>query len=89
MQSNVELECIASLLVCYEILTVQDILIIAGDASHHAGYGASCDAYHITSPDPQGDGLRRAILAALRDGSIQPHEVHIQEFSLHMFVLVC
>lgn len=40
-----------------------------------AGYGASCDAYHITSPDPEGDGLRRAILASLKDGNIQPHEV--------------
>lgn len=40
-----------------------------------AGYGASCDAYHITSPDPEGDGLRRAILACLKDGSISPNEV--------------
>jgi 3-oxoacyl-[acyl-carrier-protein] synthase II len=40
-----------------------------------AGYGASCDAYHITSPDPEGDGLRRAFLAALKDGNIDPSEV--------------
>lgn len=40
-----------------------------------AGYGASCDAYHITSPDPEGDGLRRAILAALKDGGLRPEEV--------------
>ena len=41
-----------------------------------AGYGASCDAYHITSPDPGGDGLRRALLAALKDaGNMSPHEV--------------
>ena len=40
-----------------------------------AGYGASCDAYHITSPDPNGDGLRRAMLACLKDGSIGLEEV--------------
>lgn len=40
-----------------------------------AGYGASCDAYHITSPDPEGDGLRRALLASLNDGGLKPEEV--------------
>lgn len=40
-----------------------------------AGYGASCDAYHITSPDPEGQGLKRAILACLEDASIRPDEV--------------
>ena len=40
-----------------------------------AGYGASCDAYHITSPDPNGDGLRRAMLACMKDGNIKPEEV--------------
>lgn len=40
-----------------------------------AGYGASCDAYHITSPDPNGDGLRRAMLACMKDGNIRPEEV--------------
>ena len=39
------------------------------------GYGASCDAYHITSPDPEGDGLRRALLQALHDGGIRAEEV--------------
>jgi len=38
------------------------------------GYGASCDAYHITSPDPEGDGLKRAIHAALADGNLQPEQ---------------
>lgn len=40
-----------------------------------AGYGASCDAYHITSPDPEGQGLKRSILACLNDGDISPDDV--------------
>eukprot|EP01038_Epipyxis_sp_PR26KG_P004278 gene4278-6058_t len=40
-----------------------------------AGYGASCDAYHITSPDPEGDGLKRAVEACLKDSSISLEEV--------------
>eukprot|EP01034_Spumella_vulgaris_P037937 gene37937-46811_t len=40
-----------------------------------AGYGASCDAHHITSPDPQGQGLKRAILECLKDSNIRPEEV--------------
>ncbi|MCU0665716.1 MAG: beta-ketoacyl-ACP synthase II [Candidatus Omnitrophica bacterium] len=39
------------------------------------GYGMSCDAYHITAPDPQGDGACRAMLLALEDGAINPEEI--------------
>ncbi len=39
------------------------------------GYGATCDAYHITAPAEQGEGGARAIKAALKDANIQPHEV--------------
>ena len=31
-----------------------------------AGYGMTTDAYHITAPEPEGDGMVRAIRAALR-----------------------
>ncbi len=35
-----------------------------------AGYGATCDAYHITAPDPSGDGAVKAIEIALRDAGV-------------------
>lgn len=40
-----------------------------------AGYGASCDAYHITAPEPSGDGGARAIALALADAGIVPGQV--------------
>lgn len=34
------------------------------------GYGATSDAYHITSPDPSGDGAVRAMKRALEDAKV-------------------
>src|SRR5512145_385702 len=39
------------------------------------GYGASADAYHITSPSPGGEGGARAVRMALRDAKINPEQV--------------
>lgn len=39
------------------------------------GYGASCDAYHITSPDPEGKGLAICLRKALQEANIQPDKV--------------
>ncbi len=39
------------------------------------GYGATCDASHITSPDPEGKGARKCMEMALKDGMIEPTEV--------------
>ncbi len=40
-----------------------------------AGYGMSADAYHITQPDPEGDGAVLAIRTALADAGVDPSEV--------------
>ena len=39
------------------------------------GYGASTDAYHITSPDPEGTGGARAMQRAIEDANIKPEQV--------------
>jgi 3-oxoacyl-[acyl-carrier-protein] synthase II len=40
-----------------------------------AGYGMTTDAYHVTSPDPDGEGMTRAIEEALRRSGLAPHDV--------------
>ncbi|RXI40602.1 beta-ketoacyl-[acyl-carrier-protein] synthase II [Clostridium tetani] len=39
------------------------------------GYGATCDAYHITSPAPGGEGASRAIRLAIDEAKISPREI--------------
>lgn len=39
------------------------------------GYGATCDAYHITSPALDGDGAARAMMEAIKEAGIKPEEV--------------
>jgi 3-oxoacyl-[acyl-carrier-protein] synthase II len=39
------------------------------------GYGMTCDAYHITSPVPDGQGATKAIELAMEDGGITPLSV--------------
>ena len=39
------------------------------------GYGQSCDAYHITSSHPQGNGPARAMEKALNDSGLNPQDV--------------
>ncbi len=39
------------------------------------GYGATCDASHITSPDPEALGAKKCMEMALKDGGINPTEV--------------
>jgi 3-oxoacyl-[acyl-carrier-protein] synthase II len=40
-----------------------------------AGYGMSSDAYHISTPSPNGEGAARCMQNALKDGGIAPEEV--------------
>ncbi|TVR51241.1 MAG: beta-ketoacyl-[acyl-carrier-protein] synthase II [Puniceicoccaceae bacterium] len=40
-----------------------------------SGYAASCDAYHITQPDPEGRGLSLAMGRALADAGCRPEEI--------------
>ena len=39
------------------------------------GYGMTCDAYHITSPVPGGEGAARAIQLAMKDANITPDQI--------------
>lgn len=39
------------------------------------GYGMTCDAYHMTSPVPGGEGASRAIQLALKDAGLMPNQV--------------
>lgn len=39
------------------------------------GYGASCDAYHITSPDIEGRGLAACLHKVLDEGKVLPEQV--------------
>jgi 3-oxoacyl-[acyl-carrier-protein] synthase II len=40
-----------------------------------AGYGATSDAYHVTSPAPEGEGGQRAMRMALADAGLAPGAV--------------
>jgi len=40
-----------------------------------AGYGNTADAFHLTAPEPEGDGMVRAMEAALRDAGVAASDI--------------
>ncbi len=40
-----------------------------------AGYAATCDAFHITQPDPEGKGLSMAMKRALASAGVEPGQI--------------
>lgn len=39
------------------------------------GFGMTCDAYHITAPDPDGQGAASAMTVAMKDAAMKPEEI--------------
>lgn len=40
------------------------------------GYGATCDAYHITAPLADGSGAARCMTMAMEDGNVEPKDIN-------------
>jgi 3-oxoacyl-[acyl-carrier-protein] synthase II len=40
-----------------------------------AGYGNTSDAFHLTAPDPDGDGMVRVMQSAIRDAGLVPEDI--------------
>lgn len=40
-----------------------------------AGFGTTCDAHHLTAPDPEGRGVARAMKLAIADAGLRPEDI--------------
>ncbi len=40
-----------------------------------AGFANTCDAHHLTAPDPEGKGVARAMLLAIKDAGLKPEDI--------------
>ena len=48
------------------------VLVAETPEGELAGYAATCDAFHITQPDPEGKGLSMAMKRALASAAVAP-----------------
>ncbi len=39
------------------------------------GFGATCDAYHVTAPDPEGGSPARCMMMAIKEAGLSPEEI--------------
>ena len=40
-----------------------------------AGFAQTCDAHHVTAPDPEGKGVARAMRLAIADAGLKPEDI--------------
>ena len=40
-----------------------------------SGFGSTCDAFHVTHPEPSGDGAARCMRLAIEDAGLEPDEI--------------
>lgn len=60
-----------AVLECLEHASERDARIYA----ELVGYGNTADAFHFTAPEPDGDGMKRAMQAAMKDAGIGPSDI--------------
>ena len=60
-----------AVLECLEHAAERDARIYA----ELVGYGNTADAFHFTAPEPEGDGMKRAMQVAMKDAGIDPSEI--------------
>lgn len=50
---------------------------LPGSLAAVTGFGATCDAHHISAPEPEGAGVRRAMQLALESAHLAPDDIDL------------